>query len=409
MGHWKDLQVEQLEGGSLLDEPGRLVCPDCIADEGLHRFVSRLALIREERCGFCGGPGPHGLGLQQLFAYMASMIAAEWGDPYHQAGWDHEDQDYVAVRTLDSDDLLAELGEPLAHKDLRAAFVESFQHRWCQRDPYRLSPSERLVTNWERFARYVKEESRYLFLRTGRSRAQYPDPDEIEPAAMLEALGTAIVNGGLIGRWPAGSELFRARQHRLEQTLATPAELGSPLRREAKFANRMSPAGIPMFYGAEDLETALAELRLKANNSRATVARWSTARELAYLDLVDTDVPSLFDSTARTQRPWRLFLQRFAQEVAQPVLADSGDIEYVPTQIVTEFVRHELRYYDGSPVRGIRYRSAARPAGVSWVLFVDAEGCAEAAPGWENDPSHWLGMDPGSVRRFQPDWTEDLC
>lgn len=406
MGFWKEVQIEQQESGFSLDDPGRLVCPDCIADEGLRRYVSRMALIGTDRCGFCGGPGPHGLHLQELFRYMAEMIRAEWGDPYHEAAWDQEDEVYVAVRTLDSDDLLAELGEPLANEDLRKAFVDAFEHDWCQADPYRLPPPERLASSWGRFARYVKEDARYLFLRTGRSRDAYPDPDEIEPAAMLEELGVSIVNSALIGRLPAGAVLFRARQHRLAETLATPAELGSPPREHAG-ANRMSPAGIPMFYGAEDVETALAELRLEAHPRRATVAAWSTARELAYLDLVDVEVYSLFDMTGRAQRPWRLFLRRFAEEAAQPVSADAGGIDYVPTQIVTEFVRHELLDGDGSPVRGIRYRSAARPGGVSWVLFVDAAGCVVAAPGWEADPGHWLGMDPSSLRRFQPTWAEE--
>ncbi|MEJ7765159.1 MAG: HEPN-associated N-terminal domain-containing protein [Acidimicrobiales bacterium] len=299
MGSWKDRQIEQMEAGFSLDQPDRLVCPDCISDQALRLFVSRVALIGDDVCGFCGGPGPHGFELQELFIYMAGTIAAEWGDPYHQAAWDQEDQDYVAVGILDSDGLLAELGEPLAHEDLRAAFIAAFQHEWCQADPYRLSPSERLASNWERFSRYVKEESRYLFFRTGRSRAQHPDPDEIEPAAMLEQLGRAIVNVDLIRPWPGGSELFRARQHRLEETLKTPTLLGSPSRADAKYSNRMNPAGIPMFYGAEDPETALAELRLKAHNRRATVSRWTTARGLVYLDLVNVDVPSLFDSTGR--------------------------------------------------------------------------------------------------------------
>jgi len=163
-----------------------------------------------------------------------------------------------------------------------------------------------------------------------------------------------------------------------------------------------------MFYGAEDPETALDELRLEAHSGRATVASWTTARDLAYLDLVDVEVQSLFDATGRVRRPWRLFLERFATEVARPVLSDAGDIDYVPTQIVTEFVRHELLAPDGSPVRGIRYRSAARPAGVSWVLFVDARGCAEAVPGWDKDSEHWLGMDPSSLRHFRPAWAEDV-
>ncbi len=72
---------------------------------------------------------------------------------------------------IDSDDLLDELGEPLEEPQLREAFVDSFQREWCQRDPYRLPPHERLAYGWERFANYVKHEARYLFLKTGRGRS----------------------------------------------------------------------------------------------------------------------------------------------------------------------------------------------------------------------------------------------
>lgn len=48
-------------------------------------------------------------------------------------------------------------------------------------------------------------------------------------------------------------------------------------------------------------------------------------------------------------------------------------MDYVPTQAFTEYMRHVLGGSD--PVRGIRYRSAVRPDEVSWVRFVDADGC----------------------------------
>ncbi|HSH58318.1 MAG TPA: RES domain-containing protein, partial [Acidimicrobiales bacterium] len=65
--------------------------------------------------------------------------------------------------------------------------------------------------------------------------------------------------------------------------------------------------------------------------------------------------------------------------------------DYVPTQVFTEYVRHVLGDRD-DPVRGIRYGSAVRPDGVSWVLFIGPEGCTEARSGWEDNQRHWLGL-----------------
>jgi hypothetical protein len=369
------------------------VCPGCISDVALARYVSRLRLI--DRCDFCGGPSPFGVPLWELFRYMETSLATEWDDPVNEVGWATREGGWLipAGVVRDSYDLMVHLGEPLGEKGaLRDAFLQHFDHDWCPRDPYRLAHHEVLTSSWGVFSRYVKETSRYLFLSTGRSTEA--DSELVAPAAMLEELRVAIVNSGLIRRLPAGRELFRARRHKADEELATAAALGSPPAERAA-ASRMSAVGIPMFYGAEDLDTALAELRLEPDG-RATVATWSTARQLPYLDLVDIDIPSIFDMTARGWRPWRRFLREFADDAAQP--PDLAGITYVPTQIVTEFIRHEVLDSDGTPVRGIRYRSAVRAGGVSWALFVDAAGCVEAGPGWETVPINWLALDGRSVR-----------
>ncbi len=234
---------------------------------------------------------------------------------------------------------------------------------------------------------------------------EFRQSSTIPPAELLDEVAMAIENGGLIRRLPAGSQLLRARQHAPEVTLTTPAQLGSPPPAAAA-ANRMSPPGISMFYGAEASQTALAELRPEASPCAATVGTWATARSLRYLDLVDVEVPSIFDVVGASQRPWLLFLRGFATDVSRPTTPGGGAVDYVPTQVVTEYVRHVLGDPD-DPVRGIRYRSAVS-GGVSWVLFVDAAGCTETSPGWQEDSRRWLALYPSSLRRFQstPTWTE---
>ncbi len=306
----------------------------------------------------------------------------------------------------DGYDLLAELDDPLANDELRDLFVAAFVDDRVSYHAFRLADHERLAYGWEDFARFVREESRYLFLRTGRG----PEGDEerIPPAELLDQVAMAIDKGNLIGWLPEGKQLYRARQHMPEEALATPAALGSPPPERAG-ANRMSPPGISMFYGSEDPLTALTELRLEAFPGMATVGTWTTARPLRYLDLVEVKVPSLFEPREEelSQRRWRIFLKRFAKEVSIPPHPGGEATEYVPTQVFTEYVRHVLGQGD-DPVQGIRYGSAARPGGVSWVLFVDAGGCTEATPGWEAAPGNWLGLEPSSLRRFRagPTWTE---
>ncbi len=406
VGYVKNRLIEQGEHGHSLDlaKEGLGVCPSCIDDDGLRHFVASRA--QNERCDFCGGPGPHGLTLGVLFDYMGDRIGTEYdraidtlflgeGDDLWESG---------GATVYDAADLLWELGDPLGNDGLRDAFVEAFEDDRISSHAFRLAHHERLAYGWETFARLVKEKSRYLFLRT----EQGPQGDEelIPPDELLDRMAQAIENGDLIRRLPAGSQLVRARQHASGEVLSTPVDLGSPPPGCAG-VSRMSPPGIAMFYGAADAETALAELRLEAFPRMATVGTWVTARPLRFLDLVDVDVPSIFDMVGKVQRPWRLFLKGFADNVSQPPDPGEEAVHYVPTQIFTEYVRDALGG-SGEPVRGIRYRSAVRPPGVCWVLFVDAAGCTETASEWETDHGHWLALQPTSLRRFQltQSWTE---
>ena len=59
-----------------------------------------------------------------------------------------------------------------------------------------------------------------------------------------------------------------------------------------------------------------------------------------------------------------------------PIAGDrSVHVEYVPPQVVTEYVRTEFRH-EGLPVDGIRYGSARHEGGTSLVLFASQENLA---------------------------------
>jgi RES domain len=136
-----------------------------------------------------------------------------------------------------------------------------------------------------------------------------------------------------------------------------------------------------MFYGAEDENTAVAEVTTSGwpQGHDLTIGWFETLRELNVLDLVELPpVPSLFDKSALEIRPSLIFLHTFAHEVSKPVALDVFEhIEYVPTQIVTEYFRHAFEPEFGTRVDGIRYRSSVTRAGVCLVLFVDNESCVD--------------------------------
>ena len=166
----------------------------------------------------------------------------------------------------------------------------------------------------------------------------------------------------------------------------------------------MSPAGIPMFYGCDDEETALWESSSGAGYY--AVGEFETVRPIVILDLTDIpDIPGLFETPPGDPRvvPRRAlrFLHHIAGEMSRPIERDDRvHIGYVPTQVVTEFIRSKVNW-EGNKVEGIRYASVANPGHVSYVLFADQSNVeGTEAPGWPED--RWLRLVDARRRWFNP-------
>jgi hypothetical protein len=156
---------------------------------------------------------------------------------------------------------------------------------WVQRDFYRLAALQRLTVGWYVFTQTVKYRNRFFFNQAV-AEAAVDDDDTVEPIELLELIGSAASAHGMVGSVEPGTELFRARVHRADEHPSSAAELGSPPRHRAG-ANRMSPAGISMFYGALEAETAAGEAASAAAAGRDTVTtgRFVAVRALKVINL----------------------------------------------------------------------------------------------------------------------------
>lgn len=73
------------------------------------------------------------------------------------------------------------------------------------------------------------------------------------------------------------------------------------------------------------------------------------------------------------------FLEAFAEDLSRPIQRDERQhIEYVPTQVFTEYVRFEMQTPDGEPFHGIKYRSS-RNGQACYVLFAEQSDCLPGA------------------------------
>ena len=149
---------------------------------------------------------------------------------------------------------------------------------------------------------------------------------------------------------------------------------------EKAAANRMSPAGIPMFYASDDLQTAIAEIAGHSWQPYALVGAFHSTRRLRLLDLTRRPAfPSYFDEARHAELGLAQFVKLFVYAITRPVIPDGRQhIEYTPTQVLTEY----LRWMPENPIDGIALPSA-QTGKKTYVLFFDSKSFADA----DRDPS----------------------
>ncbi|MBX3630757.1 MAG: RES family NAD+ phosphorylase [Nitrosomonas sp.] len=179
-----------------------------------------------------------------------------------------------------------------------------------------------------------------------------------------------IVNAGPDTDMPA---LFRARVFQSDDKLKTALmrpdlHLGSPPSPFAK-AGRMNAHGISVFYGANNPDVALAEVRPPVG-SQVAVARFEITRSLNLLDLTALDFVtvkgSIFDPDFIHRLERAAFLNKLCEKITRPVMPDDEAFEYLATQAIADFLSTE----SDPQIDGIIFPSAQVAAtSLNVVLF----------------------------------------
>jgi hypothetical protein len=393
VGYWKNKLIEEQDRGySAPDET--FVCPNCVSDS--HLVSALKAAIQRKTCSYCGAEWA--ADMKVLLDEIKAALLVNYDDPAEELPYDSAEGGYQG-EVCEGFDLVYDLDGWTERDELLEDAANAFSWTdWCKRDYFGTGEYDILRYGWRGFCKQVMTQTRFLFLEE-LTPEQY-DPDAILPGQMLGALGKLFREFSLFLQIPAGGEFVRSRLLRPGERPTRPAELGTVPRHLANRPNRMSPAGIPMFYAAFDDATAVLETYESAGDERTDIvlAQFKTARPLTLLDLVHLPaIPSDFDPRMRERYPAIRFLRHFEEDFTRPVLRDdTAHTEYVPTQIVTEFVRRRLRTSANTAVDGIVYRSSRNRESKVVVIFADPEQCGP------QDGPQALGVDPflmlGEVR-----------
>ncbi|MDA3799861.1 MAG: RES family NAD+ phosphorylase [Kiritimatiellae bacterium] len=144
--------------------------------------------------------------------------------------------------------------------------------------------------------------------------------------------------------------VFRARVSQthdsLDQILKDPVkELSSPPPKYAK-NGRMNAHGISVFYGATDSETCIAEVRPPVG-SHVVLGKFQILKNIRLLDLnILSRIyinGSYFAPDFKARKGHAAFLQDLVGELTKPVMPEEENFEYLPTQIVAEYLAEKVK------------------------------------------------------------------
>ncbi len=249
---------------------------------------------------------------------------------------------------------------------------------YVRKDPYGPpsgDPDE--IRYWENFCTTVKTKKRFTTFLSLDDEDKY---DYGLPNNFLFHLADNYIPT-LIEVVPFGTKIYRARINNENKQLFH-KDLTSPPPEKSR-NSRMSPIGISFFYGGMTTKVCIHELRPDIAE-HIEIAEFEVVKDLLILNLaIECEAPkSIFntDYSFSDEEYFKPFLEHFSRDISKPIRKSDNEIEYIPTQVFTEFIKTRNfrdRYYlpdsDGKVknvfVDGIKFHSSIMNSGLNIVLF----------------------------------------
>lgn len=367
--------MEEQEDRGFSSVGNKFVCSQCIDEPDIRLYIKTNG--DSEACSYCERAKVSTLHFDKFMEFFMECMNDEYGYPDNEGvpwegGWLGD--------VFDSYDLLDQIGLSIESECLQQDISDSISDRqWCKKGFYQLDPSEVLLHGWNEFVSVVKHKSRFVFYRVN-EQENLRGYEEIPPNAFLDALCGVISDLNMYETIPAEKQLVRVRIHSRKEVIVKATEIGPPDREYAVYPSRMSPAGIPMFYGAFDKKTAIAETYSEKEYEQiATVGTFRSTRSLNMVDLTKLPkYPGLFSGHDRKYRHNVYFINSFLEDFTASVSKDGKEhIDYVPTQVVSEHIRYIHVDNNDNKIDGIIYPSSKNPKEKAVVLFCENSHCVD--------------------------------
>lgn len=358
----------------------KFCCTNCFSESVIRNFIESKDTLGD--CDYCKSKNIHIYDAQDVGEFIMEGVERHYEDAANQVAYESSEGGYQ-LSTFDILEILIWkeeiFGELLDDPNpLLDDLVSNDGTPYVRKDPYGPpsgKPDE--IRNWENFCRIVKTQQRFTtFLSLG-EKDRY---DLDKPENLLFYLAESFMPS-LISTLSPDTSIFRARIEERNRIFGH-IDLTSPPDEDSK-NSRMSPAGISFFYGGMDPDTCIHEVRPDVGEN-VVVGEFRTTRNLIVLDLSQEIEPprSIFDpqyefSYEEYSKP---FLVHFVNDISKPIRKTDNEIEYVPTQVFTEFsktvnLKDHFLYLDEKGeesdvmLNGILFKSSIKKGGKNLVLF----------------------------------------
>ncbi|OBU35996.1 RES domain-containing protein [Photobacterium phosphoreum] len=370
MGYFSDLSILMNEGPQLT-ELDKNVCIECVVDAALQNLVEKNLTSRT--CDYCGEENDVtaiAAPFNTVMNRICESVLKEYSDaqnvdmPWVEKEW-LVDETYIEEVLMEFDpgwdSTFSE--DVVGCFDPSTYWVRHSDGDWSVSDP-----SDTLMYGWGSFKEQVLTKTRYLFLAEPEDEFSSGRPDYIPIASMLDALGNTCIKESMVTVIPAGTEFFRVRHAAAKERFTTFSEMGVPPVGVAS-AGRMNPAGISYLYLAYQKETA--EKEVLEWSKRWFTAKYKTKVDIPIIDFsIAPSVPSVFEPELYESRHNRYFLHAIIKDLIAPVSKDGKEhVDYVPTQIVSEYFRYKFKDESGNGIMGLKYPSVKDDTGTNIAVF----------------------------------------
>lgn len=361
----------ELEARNISNVPDKNLCIKHIDDNSIKAFIRKN--YTSGYCDYCGKQLKV-VSLDSLLESMMLGISNFYEDAVNFMSYDGRKGGYLGD-TFDSNDLIQErIGLETDPFELTEDIVNSIDDiAWSQPDMYHDTERDELMYQWSFFKNLIKHKSRYLFQQNESSNKSK------NAFTILKEVGKITKSLNLIKKIEKGTIIYRCRQHHSSEVVDKKERLVAPPEKNAIYPNRFSPSGISMLYSAFDPKTAFLETISRENEEKdsVTISKFKLKKEIYVVDFNKLpQIPSVFDFKKVKTHYLIRFLYDLVRDFTQEIEKDGKEhIEYVPTQVVTEYFRYPFNKNRQHSIEGIVYPSSKNKSKSSSVIFWNNEEC----------------------------------